>query len=149
MIVIEEELILAPDFLYFMQQCLSILDKDPSLLAVSAWNYNGNLSFFTFSCYFQKFQFLPNFHYCSCHGNCKVCEHEMVKLFLLKLRYKGNLRYFPSYINYAYRERLCNVFLSVHVHCSALTIENYVYILLLWCSVFNNMMPFWQNCSKS
>lgn len=41
MIVIEEELILAPDFLYFMQQCLSILDKDPSLLAVSAWNYNG------------------------------------------------------------------------------------------------------------
>ena len=42
--IIEEELILAPDFLSFMQQCLKILDSDPTLLSVSGWNYNGNYS---------------------------------------------------------------------------------------------------------
>lgn len=41
LIIIEEELILAPDFLSFMQQCLKVLDSDPTLLAVSSWNYNG------------------------------------------------------------------------------------------------------------
>ena len=41
LLIIEEELILAPDFLSFMQQCLKILDSDPTLLSVSGWNYNG------------------------------------------------------------------------------------------------------------
>ncbi|XP_052090612.1 protein O-linked-mannose beta-1,2-N-acetylglucosaminyltransferase 1-like isoform X1 [Mytilus californianus] len=40
-IIIEEELILAPDFLSFMQQCLNVFDSDPTILAVSGWNYNG------------------------------------------------------------------------------------------------------------
>ncbi|KAL8595251.1 hypothetical protein ACOMHN_043403 [Nucella lapillus] len=40
-IVVEEELLLAPDFLSFLAQCFSTLNSDPTLLAVSAWNYNG------------------------------------------------------------------------------------------------------------
>ncbi|XP_064605154.1 protein O-linked-mannose beta-1,2-N-acetylglucosaminyltransferase 1-like [Liolophura sinensis] len=40
-IVLEEEILLGPDFLLFMAQCKEALDKDESLLAVSAWNPNG------------------------------------------------------------------------------------------------------------
>lgn len=40
-IVVEEELLLAPDFLSFLAQCFSTLNSDPTLLAVSAWNFNG------------------------------------------------------------------------------------------------------------
>ncbi|XP_076469458.1 protein O-linked-mannose beta-1,2-N-acetylglucosaminyltransferase 1-like [Babylonia areolata] len=40
-IVLEEELLLAPDFLSFLAQCFSTLNTDPTLLAVSAWNFNG------------------------------------------------------------------------------------------------------------
>ncbi|KAK6175496.1 hypothetical protein SNE40_013951 [Patella caerulea] len=41
LIVLEEELILAPDFLNFMAQCVEILNADETLLGVSAWNFNG------------------------------------------------------------------------------------------------------------
>lgn len=41
-IVVEEELLLAPDYLSFLAECLSILNSDPTLLGVSAWNFNGN-----------------------------------------------------------------------------------------------------------
>ncbi|XP_045167316.2 protein O-linked-mannose beta-1,2-N-acetylglucosaminyltransferase 1-like [Mercenaria mercenaria] len=41
MIVIEEELVLSPDFLYFLAKCTSALEKDHSLLGVSAFNFNG------------------------------------------------------------------------------------------------------------
>lgn len=41
LIVIEEELVLSPDFLYFLAQCTPTLDKDPSLLGVSAFNFHG------------------------------------------------------------------------------------------------------------
>ena len=40
-IVIEEELILASDFLYFMSQTHNLLDKDSTVLAISAFNFNG------------------------------------------------------------------------------------------------------------
>ncbi|PVD24594.1 hypothetical protein C0Q70_15078 [Pomacea canaliculata] len=40
-IVVEEELLLAPDYLSFLAECLSILNSDPTLLGVSAWNFNG------------------------------------------------------------------------------------------------------------
>ncbi|XP_070192367.1 protein O-linked-mannose beta-1,2-N-acetylglucosaminyltransferase 1-like isoform X3 [Littorina saxatilis] len=40
-IVVEEELLLAPDFLSFLAQCFSTLNSDPTLLAVSSWNFNG------------------------------------------------------------------------------------------------------------
>ncbi|CAI9734253.1 protein O-linked-mannose beta-1,2-N-acetylglucosaminyltransferase 1-like [Octopus vulgaris] len=40
-IFIEEELLLSPDFLFFMAQSMPILEQDSSLLAISAWNYNG------------------------------------------------------------------------------------------------------------
>lgn len=40
-IFIEEELLLSPDFLFYMAQSLPALEVDPSLLAISAWNYNG------------------------------------------------------------------------------------------------------------
>nr|KAG5694240.1 hypothetical protein BaRGS_021555 [Batillaria attramentaria] len=40
-IVVEEELLLAPDFLSFLAQCFSAFNSDPTLLAVSAWNFNG------------------------------------------------------------------------------------------------------------
>ncbi|XP_041349879.1 protein O-linked-mannose beta-1,2-N-acetylglucosaminyltransferase 1-like [Gigantopelta aegis] len=40
-IVLEEELLLAPDFLHFMAQFLDVLNSDSSLLGVSAWNYNS------------------------------------------------------------------------------------------------------------
>ncbi|KAL4226255.1 hypothetical protein ACF0H5_014238 [Mactra antiquata] len=41
MIVIEEELILSPDFLFFLAQCTDVLSKDDTLLGVSAFNFNG------------------------------------------------------------------------------------------------------------
>ncbi|KAK3102733.1 hypothetical protein FSP39_013520 [Pinctada imbricata] len=41
LIVIEEELILATDFLSFMSNCLSALESDSSLHGATAWNYNG------------------------------------------------------------------------------------------------------------
>ena len=40
-IVLEEELILAPDFLYFLAQLPPVLENDESLLGVSAFNYHG------------------------------------------------------------------------------------------------------------
>ena len=40
-IVVEEELLLAPDFLSFLAQCFNAFNSDPTLLAVSAWNFNG------------------------------------------------------------------------------------------------------------
>ena len=40
-IVLEEEVILAQDFLSFLAQCLSVARKDDSLIGVSAWNENG------------------------------------------------------------------------------------------------------------
>ncbi|XP_060078502.1 protein O-linked-mannose beta-1,2-N-acetylglucosaminyltransferase 1-like [Ylistrum balloti] len=41
LIVLEEEIVLAPDFLSFLGQSLVVVDSDASLLGVSAWNYNG------------------------------------------------------------------------------------------------------------
>ena len=40
-IVLEENLILSPDFLFYMAQLVPTLEKDESLLCVSAWNPNG------------------------------------------------------------------------------------------------------------
>ena len=45
-VVLEEEVILAPDFLHFMAQCLDPLDKDPTLAGVSAFNENGQSTIF-------------------------------------------------------------------------------------------------------
>lgn len=46
MVFIEEDLLLAPDFMPFMAQTLSVLSKDHSLAGAFAWNINGfeNLS---------------------------------------------------------------------------------------------------------
>lgn len=41
LIVLEEEIVLAPDFLSFLGQSLVVVDSDATLLGVSAWNYNG------------------------------------------------------------------------------------------------------------
>ncbi|XP_052214269.1 protein O-linked-mannose beta-1,2-N-acetylglucosaminyltransferase 1-like isoform X1 [Dreissena polymorpha] len=41
MIVLDEELMLSPDFLSFLAQCTHVLDKDDSLIGVSAFNFNG------------------------------------------------------------------------------------------------------------
>lgn len=40
-IILEEDLVLAPDFLFFMSQLLPLLGKDPTLYSVSSWNDNG------------------------------------------------------------------------------------------------------------
>lgn len=40
-IVLEEGLIVSPDFLFYMAQLVFLFDKDDSILAVSAWNPNG------------------------------------------------------------------------------------------------------------
>jgi beta-1,2-N-acetylglucosaminyltransferase len=40
-VVLEEEVIVGPDFLYFLGQCLPAVDQDDSLIGVSAWNENG------------------------------------------------------------------------------------------------------------
>lgn len=45
-IVVEEGLILSPDFLYYMAQLLPVLENDDSILAISAWNPNGILILF-------------------------------------------------------------------------------------------------------
>lgn len=42
-IILEEDLRIAPDFFGYMASTSKILDKDPSLLAVSAFNDNGHL----------------------------------------------------------------------------------------------------------
>jgi beta-1,2-N-acetylglucosaminyltransferase len=39
--VIEEDLLLAPDFMPFMAQCLGVVKSDPFLAGASAWNING------------------------------------------------------------------------------------------------------------
>lgn len=44
-IVLEEGLIVSPDFLFYMAQLVFLFDKDESILAVSAWNPNGRLIF--------------------------------------------------------------------------------------------------------
>ncbi len=44
-VVLEEEVILAPDFLNFMAQSLDAVEKDESLIGVSAWNDNGESCF--------------------------------------------------------------------------------------------------------
>ena len=41
MIVLEEEVILGPDFLYFLAQCLTSVNADDSLIGVSTFNDNG------------------------------------------------------------------------------------------------------------
>lgn len=41
MIVFEEEVIPTKDFLHFMSQCWASLNKDPTLIGISAWNENG------------------------------------------------------------------------------------------------------------
>ncbi|KAG8225720.1 hypothetical protein J437_LFUL008105 [Ladona fulva] len=40
-IILEEGQILSPDFLFYMAQMIPVLDKDSSLLGISAWNPNG------------------------------------------------------------------------------------------------------------
>ena len=40
-IVLEDDLEIAPDFFAFFRACAPLLDRDPSLLTVSAWNDNG------------------------------------------------------------------------------------------------------------
>ena len=47
-IVIEEEIVLTPDFLNFLSQCLPALAADDSLFGISAFNYNGK--FYSFNC---------------------------------------------------------------------------------------------------
>eukprot|EP00117_Sycon_ciliatum_P000653 scpid28444/ scgid6635/ Protein O-linked-mannose beta-1,2-N-acetylglucosaminyltransferase 1 len=41
MVVLEEDHTVAPDFLYFFAQLIPTVDKDPSVMAVSAYNDNG------------------------------------------------------------------------------------------------------------
>ncbi|XP_059162999.1 protein O-linked-mannose beta-1,2-N-acetylglucosaminyltransferase 1-like [Physella acuta] len=41
MIIIEEDLLLAPDFMPFMAECLKIISLDTSLVGAFAWNVNG------------------------------------------------------------------------------------------------------------
>ncbi len=43
-IVLEEEVVLAPDFLNFLAQCLDAVETDETLIGVSAWNDNGELT---------------------------------------------------------------------------------------------------------
>uniref|UniRef100_A0A5S6R0Z9 GLOBIN domain-containing protein n=1 Tax=Trichuris muris TaxID=70415 RepID=A0A5S6R0Z9_TRIMR len=40
-IVIEEEAVVSPDFLFFMSQLLPVLESEPTFVSVSAWNVNG------------------------------------------------------------------------------------------------------------
>ena len=44
-IVIEEELILSPDFLYFFSQVYDVYINDPTVSAISAWNPNCEIIF--------------------------------------------------------------------------------------------------------
>ena len=43
LIVIEEELILSPDFLYYFTQVYDAFMNDPTVAAISSWNPNCNL----------------------------------------------------------------------------------------------------------
>lgn len=40
-IVLDEGLIVSPDFLFYMAQLVFLLEKDDSILAIAAWNPNG------------------------------------------------------------------------------------------------------------
>jgi hypothetical protein len=40
-LILEEELIVAPNYLHFMAQLLPVYVADESLATVSAWNNNG------------------------------------------------------------------------------------------------------------
>lgn len=40
-IILEEGVMLSPDFMSYLGQLLPLLDKDPSIISISAWNDNG------------------------------------------------------------------------------------------------------------
>lgn len=44
-IVLDEGLILSPDFLFYMAQLVFLFQKDDSIFAISAWNSNGKFVF--------------------------------------------------------------------------------------------------------
>ena len=44
LIVLEEDLVLSPDFLYFMAQTYPVVRQDKTLVGVSAWNDNCKLN---------------------------------------------------------------------------------------------------------
>ena len=43
MIVLEEEVIPAKDFLHFLSQCWTSLNNDATLVGISGWNENGEV----------------------------------------------------------------------------------------------------------
>ena len=49
MIVLEEEVIVGPDFLYFLAQCLKTVQEDPTLIGVAGWNENGEKTYHTYT----------------------------------------------------------------------------------------------------
>ena len=42
-IVVDEGLMLGPEFLPYLAQTMPLLVTDPTLIAVSSWNPNGNI----------------------------------------------------------------------------------------------------------
>ena len=45
MIVLEEEVIVAVDLLFFFDQTLAAVDADPTLMGISGWNEHGDYYF--------------------------------------------------------------------------------------------------------
>ncbi len=41
--MLEEDLLLSPDFMPFMALCLDTVDRDTSLAGAQAWNINGEI----------------------------------------------------------------------------------------------------------
>ncbi|XP_065845188.1 protein O-linked-mannose beta-1,2-N-acetylglucosaminyltransferase 1-like [Oscarella lobularis] len=58
-IVLEEDLIVSPDFLYYFHYLKPLLDKDETLLTVSAWNDNGYLHTSTDNSKLYRTEFFP------------------------------------------------------------------------------------------
>ncbi|CAF0720231.1 unnamed protein product [Brachionus calyciflorus] len=62
-IIIEEDLILSPDFLYFFTQMYDTFTKDPNLAAISSWNPNGFSQLDGSSSYVYRTNEFPGFAY--------------------------------------------------------------------------------------
>jgi alpha-1,3-mannosyl-glycoprotein beta-1,2-N-acetylglucosaminyltransferase len=58
---ITEDMDVAPDFFSYFSSTVDLLEADPSLLCISAWNDNGLEGFVTDSTAFYRSDFFPVF----------------------------------------------------------------------------------------
>ena len=90
MIILEEDLMIAPDFFEFFSAVAHYVDDDPSVLAASAWNDNGVKGYVRDEKALYRSDFFPGLGWmisrcCYCHFLC--CCHNNPNLLMFSLIY--------------------------------------------------------------